>query len=191
MANRVVIAEGFACGRFQPPHLDHLRFLLTAKQRCEFLWIGITQFNVRSLVECSEAGHRSVTLDNPLTFFERVQLISAMLTEANISRAEFACIPFPIDEPDSLPDFLSIAIPCYVTITDDWSQEKNSRLLNAGYTIEELYDNTNKSVEGKLIRASMLRGDQYWHQLVSPVVKQKLLDVKLPERLAFLKTKAD
>ena len=33
---------GAVCGRFQIFHLDHLRYVLAAKERCEHLIVGIT-----------------------------------------------------------------------------------------------------------------------------------------------------
>jgi len=33
-------------GRFQPFHNEHLDYVLRALDRCDFLWIGITQYDI-------------------------------------------------------------------------------------------------------------------------------------------------
>src|SRR5438045_3217769 len=107
-----IYEEGCIHGRFQPPHNGHLEYILEAKRRCEFLWIGITSYNIRKLYLMDAAPHRAQRAANPLTYFERVQIITEMLIDAGLARSEFACTPFPIEQPEELPSFLSTTIPC-------------------------------------------------------------------------------
>ncbi|MEE3919398.1 hypothetical protein V2I01_16940 [Micromonospora sp. BRA006-A] len=48
--------EGFAHGRFQVLHMEHLEYLLAAAERCDFLHVGITQPDVDGRKPSSGAG---------------------------------------------------------------------------------------------------------------------------------------
>jgi cytidyltransferase-like protein len=67
---------GCVHGRFQPPHKGHLNYIKTAKARCEMLYIGITQPDIRNLSYCQEDDHRSDPGNNPLSFEERANCLS-------------------------------------------------------------------------------------------------------------------
>src|SRR5947207_1316712 len=108
--------EGSAHGRFQPFHNEHLEYVRVAKQRCEFLWIGITQFDVTVSALNPLGAHREQPVNNPLTYYERVKMITAALLAQGLKASEFGFIPFPIETPTSLPAFLPVAVPCFTTI---------------------------------------------------------------------------
>ncbi len=124
--------------------------------------------------------------NNPLTFFERVRIISEMLIEERVDRSTFACIPFPLETPDVLPDFVSTNIPCLTTTCDAWSEQKRQTLETAGYTVEVLLERTHKLIEGQLIRASMLADDGEWRTMVPPATQRLCDALDIPERLRRL-----
>ena len=64
-------------GRFQPFHNEHLEYALAAKQECDFLWVGITQFDVSPDDANPLARHRQRPENNPFTYFERIMMIAA------------------------------------------------------------------------------------------------------------------
>lgn len=173
-------------GRFQPPHNGHLEYILAAKRWCEFLWIGITSYDIRRLHFMDVAPHRIDQTANPLTYFERVQIITEMLLDAGIPRSEFACTPFPIEEPEALPAFLSNTIPCLTTVYDEWGRQKMLRLEHQGYKNIVLYERTIKAIEGRVIRENIrLRGSD-WEKMVPPSTVRAVHRLKLAERLTRL-----
>src|SRR5437763_1227629 len=133
MSDQQLYDEGSVHGRFQILHNEHLEYILGAKERCRYLWIGLTQFDIRNLAP-SPALHRQMAVNNPLTFAERVEMITDALVMSGIDRDEFGFVPFPIENWQRLPDFLPLAVPCFTTICDEWNEEKIRRLEGIGYT---------------------------------------------------------
>lgn len=178
--------EAYVCGRFQPPHNDHVEYILRAKEKCKFLWIGIVKPNIRVTLLCREAHHRSLALSNPLTFFERIEIINNILLSKGISRYEFSCTPFPLDEPDILPDFMPTNIPCLTTICEDWNRSKIDTLKNCGYTVEVLFERKKKNIEGSRIRDAILRGSLAWESDVPEETRVAITALDLRSRLLTL-----
>src|SRR6266702_2774642 len=108
-----MLPEGSAHGRFQPFHLGHLEYVLAAKDRCAFLWIGITKFDITASALNPLCTHREQPENNPLTYYERLKMITAALLECGVGRERFGFVPFPIETPLSLPSFLPVTIPCF------------------------------------------------------------------------------
>ena len=79
------VAEESAHGRFQPFHNEHLEYVLAAQGLCDFLWIGITKYDVTSTDLNPLGAVRERPENNPLTFFERAQIIRGSLIEAGVS----------------------------------------------------------------------------------------------------------
>jgi cytidyltransferase-like protein len=113
-------------GRFQPLHNGHLEYIQAAFKRCDFLYIGITQHVLHRLTQVSSASavHRAQPESNPLTYFERMTVIDAVLTSVDIPRDRFAIMPFPIEEPSELHEFLPLSVPVLTTTYDDWNRAK-------------------------------------------------------------------
>lgn len=177
---------GSAHGRFQPLHNGHLEYLLAAKERCRFLWVGITQWDVRSLQQSQDA-HRHEPAHNPMTFFERLEMISTVLMDAGISRNDFAVIPFPIEEPTKLRDFLPVNIPVFTTIYDDWNRHKVEVLTRLGYEVLVLWERVDKQIDGMRVRQWLRDGNDQWKRLVprgtrSVIEKYQIADrVRMPK----------
>lgn len=174
--------QGAVNGRFQPPHLDHLKYMTTAKEQCEFLWIGITRYDIRENISCIADPHRSEIMANPLTYYERISIISEMLREAGIDRKSFGFIPFPIDTPDKLPDFLPTSIPCFTTICDGWNHFKIQELIRVGYNVIVLWEEPNSKIRGQLIRESIHKGDNEWMSMVPSATQRAIERLDLRKR---------
>ena len=173
-------------GRFQPFHTDHLKYVLEAKNRCGFLWVGITQFNISSLVATASDPHRQAPFNNPMTFFERVQTISNCLRSEGVPGTEFACIPFPIETPKYLPDFLPTSVPMFTTVCERWNKDKINLLQEIGYEVIVLWERECKEHEGVTIRRLILEGDVAWEQHVPIATKQAIEKYRIRERLIEL-----
>src|SRR4051812_41554823 len=106
---RITYPEASVHGRFQPFHNGHLEYVSEALALSDYLWVGITQVYGERLLEVKGApSHRSARADNPYTFFDRVKMIRRSLLESGISASRFSVIPFPIEQPDYLQEFLPI-----------------------------------------------------------------------------------
>lgn len=172
-------------GRFQPLHKGHVEYILEAKKRCDFLWIGITQYNISSLVATSNDPHRQMPKNNPLTYFERIIIITSSLIDEGLSKDEFSCIPFPIETTEYLMNFLPTSVPMFTTICDEWNTHKISLLEKHGYSVEVLWKRDNKVYEGIEIRRKILENDKTWKDMVTKKTTELLLEYKIRERLLF------
>jgi len=155
--------QSLAHGRFQPLHSQHLEYLLAAKKRCLFLWIGITRYDINELVFSPIAPHREKRLANPLTFFERIEVITAVFKSLGIKRGEFGFVPLPIENPDRITNFIRSDIQVFTTICDEWNLHKIKVFKELGFKVESLIDRRNQPkdeiITGKYIRESALAGD--------------------------------
>lgn len=154
-------------GRFQPFHLEHLDYVAAAIAKADFLHIGITQFETAHLKHVPGAGdHRDDRASNPLTYFERAEVISLALTGEGYHESQFRVSPFPIENPDQLLDFLPTSIPIMTTRVDEWNDHKIILLTQLGYSVQTLFDRDPKGVAGSKIRSLMVDGDDAWHSMV-------------------------
>ena len=99
-----MVETGVIHGRFQIFHLKHMEYLLAAKMRCKKLFIGITHPDISSFAATSDLDqHGTTRRDNPLTYFERLEMIEGALADFGVGREEYEIIPFPISHPELIP----------------------------------------------------------------------------------------
>jgi nicotinamide mononucleotide adenylyltransferase len=177
---------GSVHGRFQPFHNDHLEYVLAAKERCRFLWIGITKYDITPIEASPLARLRERPDHNPLTYFERVEMITDVLHEAGIDRASFGFIPFPIETPSRLPVFMPTSIPCFTTIREDWNREKIRVLRGCGYEVIVLWERLEKTISGGTIRENIIQGRDEWRGMVPRATAGVIDRLSLRERLLEL-----
>jgi cytidyltransferase-like protein len=174
--------EASAHGRFQPFHLGHLEYILAAKEACDFLWIGITKYDITPGTLNPLGTKREHPASNPFTYFERLKMITAALIQAGVSREAFGFIPFPIETPVHLPAFLPLYVPCFTTICEPWNREKIAVLQQAGYSVHVLWDRA-KTISADTIRQAILNGDDGWRKLVPNAVAEALDEMNPAERV--------
>lgn len=167
------IESGSVHGRFQPFHNGHLDYVLQAAQRTNFLHVGLTQVFQPRYADVSTG--RDTVDANPLTFFERSRIVVAALEEHGMSRSRFSIIPFPIEDPALLPQFVPTAVPCFTTLVTEWNDEKVSRLRGVGYEVRTLevspLDN-NRVTSGTEIRRLIRSRDSRWARYVPSSVAE-------------------
>lgn len=173
---------GFVHGRFQLFHNDHLEYALAAKRECKVLIVGITSPNNTLLKYEGIDPHRSNSLANPFTYFERFQMIKNSLLGAGLKREEFEIVPFPIEDPSSLHNYIPLSTTSFFTIYDEWGEEKLRRLGELGYSVSVLWRNREKKISSTTIRELIVKG-QKWSHLVPPAVYNYVRDNKLDERI--------
>ncbi len=176
-------AEGSVHGRFQPFHLGHAEYVDAAAARCDFLWVGITQPEVTRLQkDSSQPAHRYRPEDNPLTYWERVHVIEASLREF-IAPERFVVVPFPIERPEVLKNYVPIAATAFTTIYEEWNRRKIDVLESLGYRVKVLWEREHKVVAGSEVRRRMRHGDDSWRDLVPTAAASQLNELGVPERL--------
>lgn len=179
---------GCVHGRFQPPHRNHKEYILTAKARCDVLFIGITQPDIRQLSNCQADPHRSETSNNPLTFNERAECLRRMLSvEKYIEGRDYVIVPFDIDRPDTFQKYIPNTWMQYTTLIDEWNVEKKARLEELGYDVQVLYDRRGQDrISGTKIRYLAKIDDDAYREMVTPEVFSYLQGISFGERLKGL-----
>src|SRR5262249_24548604 len=124
--------------------------------------------------------------NNPMSYFERVRMITNVLVEARVSRADFGFVPFPIETPGRLPNFIPTSIPCLTTVYDEWNRQKITQLTEVGYRVVVLYERTVKEISGTAIRTDLIEGGNAWSSLVPPATARAIQDLGIAERLGRL-----
>ena len=99
---------GFIHGRFQLFHNDHLNYALLAKEQCKKLIVGITSPENTLLIREEVDPHRSEAASNPFTYYERYNMVKLALLEAGIKREDFDIVPYPIERPEILYNYVHI-----------------------------------------------------------------------------------
>jgi cytidyltransferase-like protein len=163
-------------GRFQPVHKGHVEYLLAAMEKCDFVYVGLTQLVRSRLVDISTtAHHRAELASNPLTFFERHGLVREALLENGVSRDRFEVLPFPIEDDRALAEFLPISVPVLTTVYDDWNREKIRRLKAAGYHVEILWERSTKDYVGSTVRQLITENNPRYQEMV-PIATVRLVE---------------
>ena len=180
----IVDKIGVIHGRFQMLHIGHMEYLLAGKKRCDYLIIGIANPDA-STTRFTEANpHRSLALANPLTYFERFQMISGAMLEAGVNRHEFDIVPFPINFPDTLFNYVPQDAKYFMTIYDEWSIEKLDLLKSKNCIVDIMWTRTNdeKITSGTEVR-NLIISNKAWAHLVPEFVCKYILDNHIDLRL--------
>jgi cytidyltransferase-like protein len=185
-----MIDVGSVHGRFQPFHNDHLEYVREAKGQCEFLWVGITKYDITPIEGSPLARARERPDHNPLTYFERISMIAEALVDVGIPRESFAFVPFPIETPKRLPAFMPTDIPCFTTIREEWNKEKIRVLTACGYKVTVLWDRPDKLITGGAIRDDIVAGGSDWKNIVPAATMKAVERLNLRERLVQLREAA-
>lgn len=155
-------------GRFQPFHNAHLAYAIAALRHVERLYIGLTKVLTEETVGQDIAPHRFKPEENPLTYYQRVEMTKRALLEEGVASARFDIGPFPVEVPDRLPDFWPKTGPCFTTNVADWNQRKIEILTDAGYKVSVLkLDLSSVSIaDGSKIRRMFRSNDKSWREFV-------------------------
>lgn len=180
-----MIDVGVIHGRFQVLHNDHLKYLLAGKEKCKRLIIGIC--NPDSLLTKFTASnpHRSKISSNPLTYYEREECIRLAMIEAGIRESQFTVVPFPINHPEMLYNFVPMDATFFMTIYDKWGEEKYDILHNhLKLNVQVLWHTTidNKGISSSDIRMA-IANNQEWKEKVPNSVYQYIIDNNLDCRI--------
>lgn len=177
---------GVIHGRFQMLHKGHMEYLLAGKQRCKHLIIGIANPDMH-LTRYNETNpYRSERTANPLTYYERFQMIRGSMIEYGVSTEEFDIVPFPINYPELLFNYAPPNGKYYITIYDAWGLEKKNILENIGCRVEVMWHRKNEErfTSGTEVRKRIASGQPWEHlvpKFVYHYVLQNQIDVRIKE----------
>ena len=182
-----MIETGVVHGRFQIMHLKHMEYVLAAKMRCNKLYIGISNPDSMHTKNTENDERRGEPTANPLTYFERYEMIRGAMKEFNVPESEYDIIPFPINYPEYILQYAPKDAIYFMTIYDGWGEEKYKILKGLGLDVDILW---RKPPEEKGITASQVRGciamDQEWQHLVPKSVYRYLTEKGLDQRIKRL-----
>jgi nicotinamide-nucleotide adenylyltransferase len=179
--------NGVIHGRFQVLHNDHLTYLLAGKALCKHLVVGITNPDPSRVREETADSHRSSRSANPLTYYERYQLIRAALTEADCSLDEFSVVPLPIHDPQLYRYYVPTEAVFFLAIYDDWGRQKKKYFESLHLEIHVLREvpPEEKGISGTEVRREMADGDPWEHRVPGSVARL-LKQWNIPQRLRSL-----
>ena len=175
---------GVVHGRFQIFHLDHLKYILAAGERCKHLVIGITNPDPTLTGPDAADPYRSTPEANPLTYFERYRIIRRVLSETGPEHSNFSVVPFPINFPELYRYYVPLDATFFLTIYDDWGRRKLSLFQSLGLKVEVLWE---KPPEQKGIRATEVRRliaeGKPWEHLVPAPAASAIKAMGIEQRL--------
>lgn len=183
---------GVIHGRFQVLHLDHLRYLLAGKRLCRHLVVGITNPDpAQSALDASDP-QRSTPSNNPLTYFERYQLVRSALQESGVDQEAFSIVPFPINFPERYHHYVPMRAVFLLSIYDDWGRQKRRMFEALGLETCVLWEKapTEKGISGAEVRARMVRSEP-WEHLVPKGVAALLKQWGVADRIRQMDTSAN
>lgn len=163
---------GMIHGRFQPFHLEHLRYFRMAWEISERIIVGITNPDPSTIVVDELSIHRHLPDENPFSFTERVMMIQETLQEENYDMERVFIVPFPIHHPDRWPYYVPHGTVMLVIVYSSWERQKAERFRQAGLEVV-VEDALTKTISGRQIRKLLTAGGD-WKHLVPPAVARHL-----------------
>jgi nicotinamide-nucleotide adenylyltransferase len=159
-------------GRFQPFHLEHLRYFRLAWESSEKVIVGVTNPDTSTIVADELSDHRHLAQENPFTFIERCIMIQESLREEGYPMERIYIVPFPIHHPDRWLHYVPPGTAMFVVVYSPWERRKAKKFQEAGLQVV-VEDSFNKSISGQQIRTLLAEGRQ-WEHLVPPAVARFL-----------------
>jgi nicotinamide mononucleotide adenylyltransferase len=178
---------GVIHGRFQVLHNDHIKYILAGKAHCRSLIIGITNPDPMYMKKEDSDPVRTDPLANPLTYYERMVMITEALNEQGVSSNEFSVVPFPVNFPDMYRYYVPMEALFFLTIYDTWGKKKLDYFKSLGLHTHILWEvpPEDKGISATDIRFRMM-DDRPWEHLVSESSASLLKEWKIADRLKDL-----
>lgn len=182
-----MIETGVVNGRFQVLHLKHMEYILAAKMRCRKLYIGLTNPDRRMTGDSVNDQNRSTKAANPLTYFERYEMIKGALQEFKVPEQEYDILPFPINFPEYIANYMPEDATYFMGLSDAWDEEKYKILRSLKLDVEVLWrrEEKDRGVSASWVR-SCIAMDEEWAHLVPKSVYKYLTETHLVDRIKHL-----
>lgn len=178
---------GVVNGRFQVLHFKHMEYILAAKMRCDKLYIGLSNPDSMHTKYSKNDMSRSEPSSNPLTYHQRCEMIRGAMREVGVPDSEYEFVPFPINSPEYILQYLPEGAIFFLGLFDEWDEEKYQILKDLGVEIEILWDRaeSKKGMTSTEIRARIARGEE-WASLVPKSVYTYLTESGSDQKIARL-----
>jgi len=180
---------GVIHGRFQILTMKQMEYILAAKMRCSKLYLGITHPDIVNFAATSTLDTSGITKkDNPMTFFERYEMLLNVFEEFNIKREAFEIIPFPISHPEILLGYIPMNATYYMSIITPWDKERLRILELLGLKTEVIWekDISEIGVTASEIRQMIQFNDNNWQLHVPKSVRDYIINNKINYRIQKL-----
>lgn len=174
---------GIIHGRFQAFHNGHLQYILNGIDHCDHIFIGITNYDI---YEEKPYNHydsvRANRSSNPFSFYHRFMMIKNSLLESHISIDKFDIVPFPIEYPNKICQYVPMNGIFFIALLDEWDRRKLDIFKSLEVKTEVLhppilFPNENR-ISGTLVRNN-IRQDMEWKNLVPNAVYNYIIDNNL------------
>ncbi len=178
---------GVIHGRFQILHNDHLRYLLAGRDLCRHLVVGITNPDPTLCRDDQADPHRSRPTENPLTYYERLQMVRACMEDAGTPGSNITIVPLPINMPELYRYYVPMNAVFFLTIYDDWGRKKYRTFTELGLATHVLWEVSpgDKGISAADVRARILAGEP-WEHLVPAAAAAYLKGLGIEARLKEL-----
>lgn len=140
-------------GRFQPFHVGHLRYALAVYDRCDVMYVGIVPRDSRESIAESRCSQSLISRD-PLPYHVRQELAMGSLLEVGCEGARLRVVPFPIDDPELIREYVPDEATHFVAIADKRGVEKATALRQHGHRVVTL-TSWRRTTSGSEIRAAI------------------------------------
>jgi cytidyltransferase-like protein len=164
-------------GRFQPFHNGHLEYMRGAAERCDELFVGITNPDPARIKPEAADPARHLPESNPWSYAERLLMVKAAAQDLGLELARMHVIPFPVNEPELWSAYVPADVTQFLRLFSDWGGEKLDRLRAAGYEVVVLDEGAEKELSGTDVRAALREGGD-WEPLVPPGVARVLRELE-------------
>ncbi len=164
--------RSLACvtGRFQPVHRQHTELFARAASSADQLIVAVTNPDPGARQPTAQSAHRHLDSANPFTYFERVQLLEAALTESALPAT---IVPFDLTRPEHWHDYVPASAVQFVRAYSDWEREKARMLTGGGYRVELIDGDPAMKISATDVRAAIAAGASTT-ELLTPAVAEAL-----------------
>lgn len=172
-----MVDNGIVFGRFQLLYLKQMEYLLAVKMRCKKLIIGITKPD-------GVRGKERKDFDNPFTYYERFEMIRDALLDFGVKREEFEIVPFPMEHPERILNYVPKNSVLYMDILGEESGEKLN-VMEAMNLKADVVRRKHSGVRGKTdaeIRMLIAKGRE-WKWEVPKSVYEYVVSHRLDKRV--------
>jgi nicotinamide-nucleotide adenylyltransferase len=156
-------------GRFQPFHNGHQEYLKGAAERCDELFVGITNPDPQRIKPEESDPLRHLPESNPYSYVERLLMVKAAALDAGLELERVHVIPFPVNEPELWRAYVPEDVTQFIRLFSDWGGTKLDRLREAGYEVVVLDHGVEKEISGAEVRLA-IREEGAWEAMVPPGV---------------------
>jgi len=170
---------GIVHGRFQPFHLEHLEYVMSAVNRCDELVIGISNPDAGQLLPAGESNHRHLPESNPYSFFHRLLMVQGSLQDAGVELSKVSVVPFHVFEPKQWQHYLPRPYESthLVRVFSEWEERKISALRDYGFRVVQIDHGCRKSITATRVRELIATGGA-WRALVPQATTRVIDDMR-------------